>query len=130
MEDPTSSSMTSSTELQSFKQPSTHRSDSYMQFSTFISNMVETFWTLGLKDDTNSTIYVQFASANCNTTSSVSGHSTSPPRTPTRLISSPSCDHLPPMQPQQRTLDSSDRQQIEPDFDTPTDADHQSTSLH
>ena len=33
--------------LQSFKQPSTHRRDSYMEFSTFISNMVEAFRTLG-----------------------------------------------------------------------------------
>ena len=47
--------------LQSFKQPSTHRRDSYMELSTFISNIVETFRTLGFKDDLNSTIYVQFA---------------------------------------------------------------------
>ena len=47
--------------LQSFKQPSTHRRDLYMEFSTFISNMVETFRTLGFKNDLNSTIYVQFA---------------------------------------------------------------------
>ena len=35
--------------LQSFKQSSTHRRDSYMEFSTFISNMVETFRTLGIR---------------------------------------------------------------------------------
>ena len=44
--------------LQCFKQPSTHRRDSYMEFSTFISNMVETFRTLGLKGDSSFTIYV------------------------------------------------------------------------
>ena len=47
--------------LQSFKQPSSHRRDSYMEFSTFINEMVETFRTLGFKDDLNSIIYVQFA---------------------------------------------------------------------
>ena len=76
--------------LQSFKQPSTRRRDSSLEFSTFIRNMVETFRTIGFRDDLNSTIYVQFASADCNTISSFSGHSTSPPRTSTSLISSPS----------------------------------------
>ena len=47
--------------LQSFKQPSTHRRDLYMDFSTFISNMMEIFRTLGFKDNLNSTIYVQIA---------------------------------------------------------------------
>ena len=35
--------------LQSFNQSSTHRRDSCMEFSTFISNMVETFRTLGIR---------------------------------------------------------------------------------
>ena len=50
--------------LQNFKQSSTHRRDSYMEFFTFISNMVETSRTLAFKDDLNSTVYVSSTGGN------------------------------------------------------------------
>ena len=111
--------------LQSFKQPSTHRRDSYMDFfSTFISNMVETFRTLGFKDDLNSRIYVQFAvnklqhHQQLQWTQYITAQNMDQPN----LIAfndwisqfALACDHLPPMQPQQMTLDSNDRQQLAP----------------
>ena len=110
--------------LQSFKQPSTHRRDSYMEFSTFISNLVETFRTLGFKDDLNSTIYVQFAVSKLQHhqqlqwTQYITAQNIDQPN----LIAfndwirqfTIACNHLPPMQPQQMTLDLNDRQQIAP----------------
>ena len=126
MDDPTSSSMTSDfvNRLQSFKQPSTHRRDPYMEFSTFISNMVEIFRTLGFKDDLNSTIYVQFAVSKLRHhqqlqwTQYITAQNIDQPNLIAfndwiRLFAL-ACDHLPPMQPQQMTLDSNDRQQIAP----------------
>ena len=109
--------------LQSFKQPSTHRRDSYMEFSTFISNMVETFRMLGFKDDLNSTINVQFAvqklqhHQQLQWTKYITAQIIDQPN----LIAfndwirqfALACDHL-PMQPQQMTLDLNDRQQIAP----------------
>ena len=110
--------------LQSFKQPSTHRRDSYIEFATFISNMVETFRTLGFKDDLNSTIYIQFAVSKLQQhqqlqwTQYITAQNIDQPN----LIAfndwirqfALACDHLPPMQPQQMTLDLNDRQQIAP----------------
>ena len=110
--------------LQSFKQPSTHRRDSHIEFSTFISNMVETFRTLGFKDDLNFTIYVQFAVSKLQHHQQLQWTQ----YITAQIIDQPNliafnywirqfalaCDHLPPMQPQQMTLDSSDRQQIAP----------------
>ena len=110
--------------LQSFKQPSTHRRDSNMELSTFISNMVETFRTLGFKDDLNSTIYVQFTVSKLKHhqqlqwTQYISAQKIDQPN----LIAfndwirqfALARDHLPPMQPQQMTLESNDRQQIAP----------------
>ena len=111
--------------LHSFKIPSTHNRDSYMEFSTFISNMVETFRTLGFKDDLNCTIYVRFAvnklqhHQQLQWTQYITAQNIDQPN----LIAfndwirqfALACDHLPPMQPQQQmTLDSNDRQQIAP----------------
>ena len=110
--------------LQSFKQPSTHHKDSFMEFSTFIKNIVETFWTLGFKDDLNSTIYVQHAVSKLQRhlqlqwTQYITAQNIDQPN----FIAfndwirqfALACDHLPSMQPQQLTLDSSDRQQIAP----------------
>ena len=110
--------------LQSFKQPSTHRRDSYMVFSTFISNMVETFWTLVFKEYLNFTIYVQFAVSKLQHyqqllwTQCITAQNIDQPN----LIAfidcirqfALSCNHLPPMQLHQMTLDTSDRQQIAP----------------
>ena len=104
--------------LQSFKQPSTHHKDSYVEFSTIISNMVETFRTLGFKDDLNSTKYVQFAVSKLQHHQQLQWTQ----YITTQNIDQPSlvafndwirqyalaCDHLPPMQPQQMTLESSD----------------------
>ena len=104
--------------LQSFKQPSTHHRDSYMELSIFISNLLETFRTLGFKDDLNSTIYVQFAVSKLQHhqqlqwTQCITAQNIEQPN----LIAfndwirqfALACDHLPHLQPQQMTLDSSD----------------------
>ena len=104
--------------IQSFKQPSTHRRDSYTECSTFISDKVETLRKLGFKDDLNSTIYVQFAVSKLQhhqqlqRTQYITAQTINQPN----LIAfndwirqfALACDHLRPMQPQQMTLDSSD----------------------
>ena len=110
--------------IPSFKQQSTHRRDSYMEFSTFISNMVETLQTLGFKDDLNSTIYIQFAVSKLQPHQQLHGtqYITAQNIDQPNLIAfnnwikqfALACDPLPPMQPQQMTLVLSDRQQIAP----------------
>ena len=46
--------------LQQLRMPSTQHKQSFMDFSSFIRNLVETFQTLGFTNDLNSTIYEQF----------------------------------------------------------------------
>ena len=104
--------------IQSFKQPSTHRRDSYTECSTFISNKVETLRTLGFKDDLNSTIYVQFAVSKWQHHQQLQRiqYITAQTINQPNLIAfndwirqfALACDHFRPMQPQQMTLDSSD----------------------
>ena len=123
--------------LQSFKQPSTHRTDSYIEFSTFISNMVETFRTLGFKD---SSIYVPLAVSKLQHHQQLqwSQYITAQKLDQPYLIAfndwirqfALACDHLPHIQPQQITLDSNDRQQITPRLRHANGSDHQPTSLH
>ena len=110
--------------LQSFKQPSTHRRDSFTEFSAIISNRVETFRTLGFQDVLNSTKYVQFSVSKLQHHQQLQWTQ----YITAQIIDQPNliafndwirqfalaCDHLPPMQPQQTTLESSDRQQIAP----------------
>ena len=43
------------------QRPSTHHKDSFMEFSAFLNNLVETFQSLGFHHDLQSTVYVQFA---------------------------------------------------------------------
>lgn len=48
-------------QLQTQRPPSTHHKDSFMEFSSFLNNLVETFQSLGFHHDLQSTVYVQFA---------------------------------------------------------------------
>ena len=48
-------------QLQTQRPPSTHHKDSFMEFSVFLNNLVETFQSLGFYHDLQSTVYVQFA---------------------------------------------------------------------
>ena len=68
-------------ELRSFPQPSTHEKDSFMTFSTFVNNLVETFQSLGFTHDLHSTIYVQFLPTNCLISSEFNGINTQLART-------------------------------------------------
>ena len=116
MDDPSSSSMTSSTD---YRASSNHQLIAWLNISTFISNMVEKLRTLGFNDDLKIRKYAQFAVSKLQHNQQLQW---------TQYITAQNIDQpnliafndwirqftLAPMQPQQTTLDSNDRQKIEP----------------
>ena len=99
-------------QLQNYRPPTLHRRESYMEYSTFISNLVETFTSLGFTADLKSTIYVQFAVSKLRQTEQLqwTQHATSQSLLQPNLSDfniwlrqfALACDHLPP-QPTQPT---------------------------
>ena len=107
-------------QLQNYRPPTLHRRESYMEYSTFISNLVETFNSLGFTADLKSTIYVQFAVSKLHQTEQLqwTQHATSHSLLQPNLSDfnvwlrqfALACDHLPP-QPTQPTSNQRQSQQ-------------------